>query len=83
MFAQEGRIDVARAYLHPLAMDPHGGDMAEYAQGMFNALANVEEGVPFTYRPEIEGEDVTTDIGEGSVGTGNEPGGNGDPSSAE
>ncbi len=78
MFAREGRIDVARAYLHPLAMDPHGGELAEYAQGMFDALADAEEGVPFTYDP-MDDEAPVAEADEGTGSGEDEPGEPGEP----
>ena len=46
MFAQEGKIALARQYLAPLMANPHGGALAGIAAQLDNALENTEEGTP-------------------------------------
>lgn len=43
----EGRIDLARYSLRPLAANPHGGSQAELAKQYLAALSNWTEGEPF------------------------------------
>jgi len=44
MQAGEGKIELARQSLRPLASNPHGGSMAENAQKLIEALEQVPEG---------------------------------------
>lgn len=44
MFAEEGKIDVARFTLEPLAANPHGGPLAGQAKEFLEALKSVAEG---------------------------------------
>lgn len=45
MFADEGKIELARHTLKPLATNPHGGSLADHASEYLDALESVEEGV--------------------------------------
>ncbi len=47
MQMQEGKIELARASLHPLASDPHGGSQSELAKTYIAALSDHPEGEPF------------------------------------
>lgn len=51
MFAAEGDIEGASAYLEPLARNPHGGGQAEAAQKLIDAMADAREGEPLTSVP--------------------------------
>ena len=44
MFADEGKIMLARASLEPVANDPHGGSLADKASATLLALEGVDEG---------------------------------------
>jgi len=50
MQAREGRIEIARATLAPLAANPHGGSVAEFATRLMAALDHSPEGEPFDFR---------------------------------
>ena len=63
MDAGEGRIAVARMFLEPIAANPHGGRLAERAQAIQTALADVKEGSPWHPSPlmqTIDGIDSAT-----------------------
>ncbi len=47
MQASEGKIEVARYTLAPLAADPHGGSFADRVRMLVRALDRAEEGKPF------------------------------------
>lgn len=47
MQAAEGKIGLAQLGLGPVAANPHGGGMAEFAQAMLDQLAEAPEGEPF------------------------------------
>lgn len=47
MQAGEGKIEYARYNLGPVAANPHGGELAESARRMIEALESVEEGTAF------------------------------------
>lgn len=44
MFADEGKIALARTSLEPVASNPHGGELADNARAFLSELANAEEG---------------------------------------
>lgn len=45
MLLGEGKIELARAFLQPVAVNPHGGRMANNAQQLIEKLAGLPEGV--------------------------------------
>ena len=51
MQAREGKIDLARFSLQPLAADPHGGPRSELAKKLIAVLDVAPEGTPLTLRP--------------------------------
>lgn len=50
MLAKEGKIELARAFLAPVAANPHGGGAAARAKQLIAALADAPEGVAFDAR---------------------------------
>lgn len=50
MQAGEGKIELAKLSLEPLAANPHGGNMAEFAKAMLDQLADAPEGEQFRLR---------------------------------
>ena len=53
MHAEEGKIELARMGLEPLAANPHGGSLAGDARRFLTALENAEEGVRWQPTPEM------------------------------
>lgn len=47
MLAQEGKIELARMMLQPLAADPHGGGISKAAGLLIDSLEGAEEGKPW------------------------------------
>lgn len=47
MLAQEGKIELARYLLGPVAANPHGTGMASFAQAIIDAMETAPEGTPF------------------------------------
>lgn len=50
MLAKEGKIELARIFLDPVAANPHGGRAAARAKQLVAALADAPEGVAFDLR---------------------------------
>ncbi|QFT77139.1 DUF1570 domain-containing protein [Erythrobacter sp. THAF29] len=48
MQAQEGKIELAKNSLQPLAANPHGGRSAEFADRLIGLLENIPEGTAFS-----------------------------------
>ncbi|WP_390584914.1 DUF1570 domain-containing protein [Erythrobacter sp. MTPC3] len=77
MQAREGKIELAKASLQPLAADPHGSGPANLAKAMITALDNGTEGEPFRLRTgsaaimsiDLDDDDADADDdGEGGAG---------------
>lgn len=51
MHAREGKIELARHGLRPLASNPHGGQLASIAKSYMDELESVEEGTEWTPQP--------------------------------
>ena len=60
MFAREGKIALAISVLKPIAANPHGGGLANFAQNMIDAMVNAPEGEPF-HPNFILGQDSSTE----------------------
>ncbi|MEX0342445.1 MAG: DUF1570 domain-containing protein [Erythrobacter sp.] len=58
MQAQEGKIELARHTLRPVATNPHGGRMARSAQRYIDELADVAEGTEWRPGPTVDLSDV-------------------------
>lgn len=56
--ASEGKIEIARNTLAPLAADPHGGTFASRARRYLDAMADTPEGTPWHPSGGIEAEDI-------------------------
>lgn len=81
MQAGEGKIDLARASLEPLAANPHGGSIASASQLLLELLKDAPEGEPMILRPNFSGGDEddgvvpgTPDPEAGSDGAGDDAG---------
>ncbi|MFA6218423.1 MAG: DUF1570 domain-containing protein [Erythrobacter sp.] len=58
MQASEGKIEIARYTLAPIAADPHGGSFVSRAKRYREAMESVAEGTPWNPGREIEVEDI-------------------------
>lgn len=75
MLLGEGKIELARAFLQPVAVNPHGGRLAANAQTLIEKLAGLPEGASITSRAELDalqagagsddGQDDADDAGDG------------------
>ncbi|MEZ5694385.1 MAG: tetratricopeptide repeat protein [Altererythrobacter sp.] len=70
MQAQEGKIDLARRSLAPVASNPHGGPLAERASLFRDLLENAVEGEPSNPPVIVEIPDIITDDGGENDGDG-------------
>ena len=80
MLLTEGKIELARAFLQPVAVNPHGGRLAGNAQRLIDKLAGLPEG-PITSPAQLdalvaERASSATDDDNGDAGDG-DSGGNG------
>jgi len=54
MQAREGKIELARHTLGPVATNPHGGNMASEAQRFIDQMEGVPEGTEWSPRPVLD-----------------------------
>ena len=52
--AREGKIELARHTLGPVATNPHGGNMASEAQRFIDQMEGVPEGTEWSPRPVLD-----------------------------